>query len=59
MHLAVKNYMLKHSEQYYAKDAMRRSGPLDSASLYKGNESKEGSIFNIDDPYWQDLLKAN
>lgn len=52
MHLAVKNYMLKHSESYYAKDAMRRSGPLDSASLYRSNEQQEDSIFNLDDPYW-------
>jgi hypothetical protein len=34
LHHSVKNYMLKHSDSYYSKESMARSGPLDSAALY-------------------------
>jgi hypothetical protein len=33
--MSVKNYMLKHSDAYYSREAMERSGPLDSAALYR------------------------
>jgi len=38
--MSVKNYMLKHSDAYYSREAMQRSGPLDSASLYRSSKGQ-------------------
>lgn len=57
--MAVKNYMLKHSDSYYSHDAIRRSGPLNTASLYQSPSNEFQPLFCYDDPYWLNLLKKN
>lgn len=34
MAMAVKNYMLRASEEYYSPEVMARSGPLNTKTLY-------------------------
>lgn len=57
--MALKQYMLKHSDSYYAAEAMQRSGPLDTAKLYRSTQEEPQPLFCIDDPYWQDVVQKN
>ena len=51
--MAVKNYMLKNSESYYAKEVMRNSGPINNSALYHSENNSASSLYCADDPYWQ------
>ena len=58
--MAVRNYMLKNSESYYAKDVMRNSGPINNSALYHAdNKNSASALFCMDDPYWQEYKKAH
>jgi len=59
--MAVKNYMLKNSESYYAKGVMKNSGPMNNSSLYHSDNqsSATSGLFCMDDPYWQEYRKAH
>jgi len=57
---SVRNYMLKNSDDYYSREAMARSGPLNTTSLYRS--TKDGGaqpLFCLDDPYWSELMRRN
>ena len=58
--MAVKNYMLKSSDKYYAPETMARTGLIDTSRLYRTTkDEKEQSLFCMDDPYWQNQFKKN
>lgn len=59
---SVKQYLLNNSEKYNA--AIKRTGPIDNASLYRRIQSKREEnatpvFFNIDDPYWEEFVRKN
>ena len=65
---AVKSYLVSHNQQY--REAMKRTGPIDTSKVYMNNRPsshsnaghdtyQRSSIVNMDDPYWQDYYKRN
>ena len=63
--IAVKNYKLSNNQRY--SDAMKRTGPINTASVYLNNRPQgvdknaysRSSLINMDDPYWQEFLEKN
>lgn len=55
---SVKQWKLMNNVKY--QEAMKRTGPINTSTVYKNNR-KEGatSIFNMDDPYWQEFVEKN
>ena len=65
---AVKSYLVSHNQQY--REAMKRTGPIDTSKVYMNNRPsnhsnaghdtyQRSSIVNMDDPYWQDYYDRN
>ena len=60
---AVKEYQLNHKNSY--QSAMKKTGPIDTKSVYMNNRSSnkeewnKSSIVNMDDPYWQEYMEKN
>jgi len=55
---AVKDYILSNAERY--QRAIRKTGPIDNASLYKRQRGQESPIImNRDDPYWERFVEEN
>jgi hypothetical protein len=63
--MAVKNYKLSNNQRY--ADAIKRTGPINTASVYLNNRPQgvdknaysRSSLINMDDPYWQEYLEKN
>lgn len=53
----VKQWMLTHNMQY--QEAMKRTGPINTSSVYKTKRGQESSMVNADDPYWQEFMRKN
>lgn len=63
---AIKNYKLSNTANY--RDAMKQTGPVDTASAYRSarlqstdpfEKYSRSSIVNVDDPYWQEYYDRN
>lgn len=63
---AVKTYQANHNIKY--QEAMKRTGPINTASVYKNSRPEStsdsagytrSSIINMDDPYWQQFFEKN
>ena len=55
--MGVKNYLLDSSNNKAYREAMARSGPITSSSLYHGESA--GPIFALDDPHFRESLMKN
>lgn len=62
---SIKNYKLYHSSTY--QDAMKKTGPIDTARAYRSSKLRAGphdrfsrsSIVSLDDPYWSEYYERN
>lgn len=55
---AVKSYKLSNNQKY--REAIKKTGPINTASVYLDNKSRrEASMMNMDDPYWQEFMDKN
>ena len=54
---AVKNYKLSNNAKY--QNAIKSTGPINTASVYRTTKDSSAALFNQDDPYWQNLIEKN
>ena len=54
---AVKNYKLSNNAKY--QNAIKSTGPINTASVYRSTKDETATLFNRDDPYWQSLIEKN
>jgi hypothetical protein len=62
---ALRNYKLREGEKY--REAIKRTGPIDSQKIYKniqkadpaGDYYSRSSTISADDPYWKEYIDRN